>query len=190
MRTTEDDTAPALLAELVHCFRERPVTGPAGHSYIASEPRATATHPGAPLNLTVVDHIDATVKELADYTRETNPDAEPLPAHVEDVYRWCVENTQNAPEDLQQRRDTIVYRQKLEHAIAMGDHDFVRKAVRPIRCPACRTFGLMWRSEDQKAVCTNGRCLTKDGLSHRWGLARLAYEHIAGQQKSVRVRAT
>lgn len=184
MRTTGDDTAEQLLVELLHCFRERPVTGPAGHSYIASEPRGTATHPSAPLNLTVVDHIDATVRELADYTRETNPDAEPLPAHVEAVYAWCVANTQNAPEDVQQRRNTILFRQKLEHAIAMGD----TKAVRPIRCPQCSTLGLMWRG--QRAVCTNGNCVTKEGLSNRFTLAQLAYSHIARQQKSVRVRAT
>jgi hypothetical protein len=187
MRTTEDDTAAQLLAELVHCFRERPVTGPAGHSYIASEPRGTATHPGAPLNLTVVDHIDATVRELADYTRETNPGAEPLPPHVEAVYAWCLANTQNAPEDIQQRRDTLIYRQRLEHAIAMGDI----KAVRPIRCPKCRTLSIMWPNDaDQRALCTNGNCLDKDGLSNRFTLAQLAHSHIAGQQKSVRVRAT
>jgi hypothetical protein len=190
MSTTEDDTAEQRLAELLHCFRERPVTGPAGHSYISAEPRATSVHPGAPLNLTVVDHITDTVKELADYTREANPQAEPLPAHEEAVYRWCIDNTQNAPEAVQQRRDTLIYRQKLEHAIAMGDHDSVSKAVRPIRCPACNTFGLFWRPEAGKALCTNGRCLTKEGLSNRWTLERLAYEHIARQQKTVRECAT
>jgi hypothetical protein len=190
MSTTEDDTAEQRFAELLHCFRERPVTGPAGHSYISSEPRPTAVHPGAPIDLTVVDHITASVKELADYTREANPAAEPLPGHVEDVYAWCVENTQNTPEAAQQRRDTLIYRQKLEHAIAMGDHDSVSKAVRPIRCPACNTFSLFWRPQATNALCTNGRCLTKDGLSRRWSLARLATAHIEAQQKTLRVRAT
>jgi hypothetical protein len=186
MSTTDEDTAAQLLTQLHQYFRTHPTTGPAGHSYISSEPRATAVHPGAPANLAAVDHIDATVRELADYTREANPSAEPLPERVQDVYRWCVENTVNAPEDVQRVRDTIVYRQRLEHAIAMGD----TKAVRPIRCPACRTFGLMWRPEQQRAVCTNGRCLTKDGLSHRWSLARLATAHIEAQQEMSRVRAT
>jgi hypothetical protein len=190
MSTTEEDTAAQLLAQLHQYFRTHPVTGPAGHSYISSEPRATAVNPGAPIDLTVIAHIDASVRELADYTREANPSAEPLPTRVEAVYAWCVENTQNAPEDIQQRRDTIIYRQKLESAIAAGHHDVVRKAVRPIRCPACNTFGLFWKPEVGKAVCTNGRCLTKDGLSHRWSLARIATAHIEAQQKISQVRAT
>jgi hypothetical protein len=184
MSTTEDDTAEQRFAELLHCFRERPVTGPAGHSYIPADPRPTTVHPGAPIDLTVADHITATVKELADYTREANPAADPLPTHVEDVYAWCVENTQNSPEAIRQRRDAIVLRQRLEHAIAMGDD----KVIRPIRCPQCRCLGLMWRGG--RAVCTNGDCVTKDGLSNRFTLARLATAHIEAQQKTLRVRAT
>jgi hypothetical protein len=190
MRSTEDETAAQLLAQLHQYYVQHPITGPAGHSYISSEPRATAVNPGAPINLTVVEHIDTSVRELADYTRQANPEAGPLPPRVEAAYAWCVENTQNAPEDVQQRRDVIIYRQRLEHAIAAGDHETVRKAVRPIRCPACNTFGLFWKPEISKAVCTNGRCLTKDGLVHRWSLARLATAHVETQQKTVRVRAT
>ncbi|MFJ4473308.1 hypothetical protein ACIP2X_38240 [Streptomyces sp. NPDC089424] len=182
----DDEAAAESLAELSKFFRSHPVTGPAGHSYIASEARPTRVHAGAPANLTVVDHIDATVAELADYTRQANPEAGTLPPRVEAVYEWCAENTKNAPQDVQQRRDTIVYRQHLEHAIAMGD----TKVVRPIRCPACRTLGLFWKREISRAICTNARCLTKDGLSHRWTLARLAHAQIEDRQKSVRVRAT
>lgn len=155
-------------------FREHPVTGPAGHSYISSEPRATSTSPGALVNLTVVDHIDASVREVVDYTREVAPDAEPLPKRVQDVYQWVVENTATASEAIQQRRDTIVYRQSLEHAIAMGD----TKVIPPHRCPRCRTFGLMWQRPIQRAACTNVRCLTPDGMSSTWTLAKLAFEHV------------
>jgi hypothetical protein len=188
--STDDDTATQRLAELTQFFRERPVTGPAGHSYISSEPRGTTVHPAAPVNLHVVDHIDATVREIADYTREANPDADPLPERVQDVYAWCVENTETAPEDVQLRRDAIIFRQHLEHAIAMGDHRAVYKAVRPIRCPECRTLGLFWRPQLGQAICTNRRCLTRDGLAHRWTLERLAYEKVAAEQKNRRVHAT
>lgn len=168
-------------------FRQHPVTGPAGHSYISSAPRPTAGPPGAPVNLDVVDHLDSTVRELADYTREANPDASPLPEHITDIYSWCVENTQNTPQAVQQRRDTLVFRQSLEHAIAMGRY----KVVRPIRCPACRTLGVMWRRELETAVCTNGNCLTQEGLSNRWTLEQLAYDHIARtSEKTVRECAT
>jgi hypothetical protein len=179
MSTTEDDTAAQLLAQLHQYFVQHPVTGE--HTR-----RPPTTNPTAPANLAVVDHITATVRELADFTRQANPEAEQLPERVQDAYRWCVENTANSPQAIQQRRDTIVFRQRLEHAIAMGDD----KVVRPIRCPQCRGLGLFWKAEYQLVVCTSSRCLTKDGLSNRWSLARLATAHIEAQQKTVRVRAT
>lgn len=180
MRSSSDeDTAAQLLTQLHTFFVQHPVTGE--HTR-----RAPTTNPTAPANLAVVDHITATVRELADFTRQANPEAEQLPERVQDAYRWCVENTLNSPEDIQQRRDTIVFRQRLEHAIAMGDH----KAVRPIRCPQCRGLGLFWKPEHQRAVCTSSRCLNKDGLSNRWSLARLATAHIEAQQKTRRECAT
>ncbi|WP_086732730.1 hypothetical protein [Streptomyces glaucescens] len=183
---TADDSAASRLATLARYFRERPVTGPAGHSYISSSPRATPTEPAAPAHLSVVDHIDASVRELDEYTRQANPDAGPLPKRVEDAYQWCVDNTADSPETVQLRRDVIFYRQRLEHAIAEGDI----KVVRPIRCPACRTLGLMWKARLNAAICTNGKCRTKDGLTRRWTLARLAYAQVEEQRKTVRVRAT
>jgi hypothetical protein len=179
MRSTEDDTAAQLLAQLHEYFLEHPVTGE--HTR-----RPPTTNPTAPANLAVVDHITATVRELADFTRQANPEAEQLPERVQDAYRWCVENTANSPEATQQRRDVIVFRQRLEHAIAMGDD----KAVRPIRCPQCRCLGLFWKAEYQRAVCTNGKCLTKDGLSNRWSLARLATAHVEARQETRRECAT
>jgi hypothetical protein len=164
---------------LLDHFRQHPVTGPTERG------PATVT-PGAPLNLRVVDHITASVQEITDYTHAVTPGAAPLPARVQDVYRWVVANTTTADEAVQQRRDTIVYRQSLEHALAMGDI----KVVRPHRCPACHGLGLMWQPSLQRAVCTSRRCLTRDGTSQKWTLARLAYEHVAGQKNHGRVSAT
>lgn len=172
------DTATSRLRLLYENYREHPRTTPTG-------PRARSTVPGTPLNLATVDHIAASVKEVADYTREVAPDADPLPEAVLDVYRWCVENTAHAPDIVQQRRDAIVYRQQLEHAIAMGDVD----VIRPHRCPGCDTYSLFWQAARARALCTNRRCTARDGSSRTWTLAKLAYEHVTAQ-KSVRVRAT
>lgn len=185
----QDDTASNRLRILDRHYRERPVTGPEGHSVTSSASRPTPVAPGLPYHAGVVDHIDRSVAEIAEHGRAVNPAAGPLPARVEAVYDWYRANTALAPAAQQQRRDTIVYRQRLEHAIAMGD----TKVIRPHRCPGCKTFGLMWIAEAQRAVCTNARCTTKGGLSSSWTLARLAHAHIAAQyaaENSVRVRAT
>lgn len=180
------DAATARLAHLAEHFRQHPVTSGEGHSYVSNQPRPTRTSPGAPVNLAIVDHISATVKELADYTHRVNTAADPLPKEIQDVYAWCVANTRHAPEVEQQRRDAIMYRQSLEHAIAAGDYS----VIPPHRCPACRTFGLMWKAGAGRALCTNRRCVTKDGTSRMWSLARLAWAAIEEQKKLQQVRAT
>jgi len=69
--------------------------------------------------------------------------------------------------------------------VAMGD----TAVIRPHRCPACNTMGLMWRDELQRVLCTNRRCVTKAGMSRTWSLARLAHEHVA-VERYLHVRAT
>jgi hypothetical protein len=186
MGTADGDTAAGRLHELHAHYRQRPVKSAAGHSYISSAPRPTAVAPEALVDLDVVDHIQASLREVVDGTLAANPEADPLPERVQDVYRWVVENTATAPEAVQQRRDTVIYRQSLEHAIALGNV----KVVRPHRCPQCRTLGLMWPRGGERAVCTNRRCLDADGMSSTWDLAQLAYAYIAGQKNHGRARAT
>lgn len=187
MGTADDDTAGAasLLGALNRHFRQRPVTGPEGHSFVGSSPRGTRTVPSAPANLTLVDHLDSSVREVVDDARALNPQAGPLPANLADVYDWYREQTQHAPEDAQQHRDTVIYRQYLEHAIAMGDTD----VIPPHRCPGCGTFGLVWRGSDRRAVCLNRRCLTRRGMTRTWSLGKLAYEHVM-VEKTLRDCAT
>jgi hypothetical protein len=186
--TTDGDTATGRLHELYAYYRQHPVKSAAGHSYLSSAPRATVSVPEALVDLDIVDHIQASLREVVDDALAANPEAGPLPARVEGVYRWYVEHTINAPEAVQQRRDTVIYRQGLEHAIAMGN----TKVVRPHRCPACRTFSLMWpRAQGaERAVCTNRRCLDAEGMTCTWTLARLAYEHVAAQKNHGRASAT
>lgn len=180
------DDAAARLALLAEHFRTNPVTGPEGHSYVSSAPRSARTTSPIPFNAAIVDHIGASVVELTDYTHRVNAAASPLPDHARDVYAWCVANTQHTPEAEQQRRDTIIYRQSLEHAICAGDYS----VIPPHRCPACRTFGVMWRREVGRAACTNKKCTDRDGMSRTWSLARLAYEHVKSESKIRSRRAT
>lgn len=179
MGTRNDDTATSRLRVLSQDFREHLRTGP------TNTRTATSVVPGTPVNLAVVDHIAASVREVVDDTLAVNPAPGPLPERIEAIYAWYVENTFNAEPAQAQRRDTIMHRQRLEHALRMGD----ASVIPPHRCPACRTFGLMWRASLQRALCTNGRCRGKDGMGNTWTLARLAYEHVAAE-KTLRVRAT
>ncbi|MCX4911890.1 hypothetical protein [Streptomyces sp. NBC_00878] len=182
-----DDTAANSLRLLNNHFRHTPpVTGPQGHSYISSEPRPTPTAPGLPYNADVADHIRACVTEVTADVLAVNPAPTPLPGRVEAVYTWYLDNTRTAAPAQRQRRDTIIYRQTLEHAIAMRDF----KVIPPHRCPACRTFGLRWAPARRRALCTNMKCVADDGMSNTWTLARLAYEHIAARENHGRVSAT
>lgn len=182
-RTEDDTTAGSRLRLLYDHFRERAVTSPEGHSYVPAGPRTTRITAPAPADLGVVDHITASLTEVAAETHAANPDAGPLPSRVEAVYDWYRQHTQQAPEAVQERREAVIYRQQLEHAITMGDVD----VVRPHRCPACRTFSLLWPQDRPspstgRVICSNRRCLTKQGLTRTWTLARLAYEYVAAEK--------
>jgi hypothetical protein len=157
-------------------FREHPVTGPEGHSYISNGSRPTMTAPGLPYNSRVIDQIDDTIAEVTAYTREANPDAGPLPASTLDTFRWCVEHTATAPEDVQQRRDVLMYRKSLEMAIAAGDV----RVVRSHRCPDCGTIGLHW--EEREAICMNWHCARRNNGVHR----RVTLSELA--QRAVEIR--
>lgn len=179
MGSTDDDTAAGnQLSLLNRYFRQHAVTGPEGHSFVSSAPRSAPTVSAAPADLAVVDHIAASVAEVAEHTRDVNPEAGPLPPVVDAIYDWYVTNTRQADERQRQRGETIVYRQQLEHAIAMGD----TLVVRPHRCPACDTLGLHW--SDGKVRCLNGNCARRNGgVSHSWSLAEIAYEYVASKKR-------
>jgi hypothetical protein len=181
------DDATASIRTLADHYREHPVTSAAGHSYTAAGTRTGATVPAAPVNLAVVDLLTASITEVVEHTHQINPHHSPLPDTVSGIYDWYIANTALADAAERQRRDTVVYRQHLEHAIAAGDI----KVVRPHRCPECRTFGLMWSRDQRTVVCTNGECLTKDGFTRRVSLWQIAAEHVAAQyENSVRDCAT
>jgi hypothetical protein len=186
----DTDNAAARLRELAAYYREHPVTGPAGHSYISSEPRSTAVTPALPLNIRTADHIRASLREVADHTHAVNPDAGPLPQRVQDAYQWMHDNTADGDEIDQQRAEVIEYRQWLEHCLRASDHETVRKQVRKQACPGCGCWGLMWMPERLLAVCTNTECVDRDGFSTTLSLSALAHAHVTERNKLRRARAT
>ncbi|MFE1949964.1 hypothetical protein ACFW9D_05780 [Streptomyces sp. NPDC059524] len=181
---TTDSTAQQASAQLAHLARyfvELPTTG---HTGGPTAPVRSIENT-APLNVDTVSHIADSVREIRDYmTRESPGTLEPLPAEAAAVYDWCLRNTEHDDRAARQRRDTIIYRQYLEHAILTGD----KLVVRRHRCPGCGTVGLHWHSGLKAAVCRNRRC-TSDGRASTWSLAFLAHEHIQEQER-LSVRAT
>lgn len=143
---------------------------------------ASLVHGAPPLDLGVLDHICAAVDELITHTRaaEIGPVASPVPATPADVIDWAREHTAHLDPERQQARETIIYRQGLEHALAMGDESVVRKHP----CPRCGCWGLHWRAAANRAACVNHYCTDDDGLTSTWTLARLATQYIAGKKSS------
>ncbi|NEC17899.1 hypothetical protein [Streptomyces parvus] len=148
---------------------------------------ATRTTSPAPLNLAVVDRITAAVNEVVEHTRaaDRSRPAGPVPADATRVYEWARQHTAHLDPERQQARETLIYRQGLEHAIAMGDTTVIRKHP----CPGCGCWGLLWRPAVQRAACINRYCTDDDGISRSWPLATLAHHHIA-RQLGLRTSAT
>ncbi|MBD3550808.1 hypothetical protein [Streptomyces sp. SP18CM02] len=140
---------------------------------------ATRTTSPAPLNLNVLDRIHAAVTEVVEHTWAadwTRP-AGPTPADASRVYAWAREHTAHLDAERQQARETLIYRQGLEHAIDLGDTTVVNQHP----CPACGCWGLLWSAAANRAACINRYCVDDKGLSNTWPLATLAHHHIARQ---------
>ena len=170
--TEEASTSLHLLA--TH-YREHPNNGP-------SERRSPSVSPGTPLNLGIVDHIDRCIDEVVQHARTEAPKpAGPVPSRVADIYDWYREHTEDAGPEVRLRRDIVIHRQKLEHAIALGEH----KVIRTYSCPGCRTWGLQWEPHRQKALCLNRRCRDRNGMARTWSLARLATQYVTEQESRI-----
>ncbi|MFE9461633.1 hypothetical protein [Streptomyces californicus] len=140
---------------------------------------ATRTTSPAPLNLNVLDRIHTAVAEVVEHTRAadwTRP-AGPTPADATRVYDWARQHTAHLDAEYQQARETLIYRQGLEHAIDLGDTTVVNQHP----CPACGCWGLLWSTAANRAACINRYCVDDKGLSNTWPLATLAHHHIARQ---------
>lgn len=135
--------------------------------------RSTPTAPSTPLDLGLLDYYTEHVDEVVTHTRDVAGPV-PRPRDDEDLYDWYVEHTGNAPADQQALRDLVIERHALEHAIKLGDTDEVCKHP----CPRCGCWGLMWDPAGNRALCSNRRCRTPDGLTSRWTPARLAAQRV------------
>ncbi|MGS2592084.1 hypothetical protein [Streptomyces hebeiensis] len=175
---TGDDTAASRLRTLAEHYIEPVRTGPAGRGVSSPEGRA-------PLNLGIINHMAACRAEVLEHAERDAPDAEPAPTLPDGIYAWWRNNTRHLDAEKRQARETVIYRQALEHAIAMGDY----KVIRRHPCPACGCWGLFWRATARRAACSNLDCLDADGMTSTWGLSRLAHEHIT-RQKNAAERAT
>lgn len=166
-RDTAADAASALRLLNSEDLRQHPARGP-------SERRNHSATPGAPLNLDLVDYLTRTVDEVVAHTQTVTARPSRLPERIEAVYDWCLENTADA-DDVQRRyRDTMLETHRLEHAVRLGETDEVCKHP----CPGCGCWGLMWDHAGNRALCSNRRCRTPDGMSSAWTLARLAAQKI------------
>lgn len=183
-RDAADEAASSLRLLDTH-FRQRPVTK--ALCFInPDEPKPTQAAAPTPMNDRIVDHMVASIREIVDLTYDTAPkEPGPAPERPADFYRWCLDSTEGADEEARLRRDIVIQRQRMEHAIQMGEY----KVVRPHPCPACRTWGLQWDRFRKAAVCLNRRCQDRNGMANTWTLARLATQHVVQQENRAR-RAT
>jgi hypothetical protein len=134
-----------------------------------------------PINTGIVEHMQAAVAEIITHTQAAAPDAGPAPTDNTAVYEWMRDHTRTLDEHRRLAAEAIVYRQTLEHAIALGDHTVVHRHP----CPACGCFSLFWRGTRQRAVCVYKRCPGMiNGQSRTWPLKQIAYEHVQARKES------
>jgi len=185
MGTTDShaEQAAAQLAHLVDHFVELPRRSHTG----ARTAPVRSIERTAPLNVDALSHIDATVREIRAFMATESPDTiEPLPKDAPAVYDWMIRNTEFDDATVQRRRDILVYRQYLEHAVLTGNANIVCRHL----CPGCGCAGLLWHHRTGRALCSNGHCRTPDGRRSTWTLAYLAHRHIEGQEERRAARAT
>lgn len=144
------------------------------------------TYAPAPVDLGILDYMRTTVDEVVTHTRAASPQAGPTPAAAADVYGWMREHTADLEPEQRLAGETLVYRQSLEHALAMGDETVIRRHP----CPGCGCWGLFWRATARKAACINRNCTDDLGRASTWTLAQLAHQHVEQRQISAVRRAT
>lgn len=152
----------------------------------AGERRAPASpHSPALIDFAILEHLRASVAEVITHTRAEAPKAPPAPADAAAVYGWMRESIGHLERERRLTAEAIVYRQGLEHALAMGN-DLV---IRPHPCPACGCYGLHWRSASRRAACMYRPCAISNGQTRTFTLAHLAHQYIQARETSAR-RAT
>lgn len=145
-------------------------------------PRPTTVHPGVPIDLDVLDYIEAAAHEVVAHTHTVVPTAGPAPHDLDAVYAWAEKATAHLDVERQQMRDALMVRQGFEHALRVGNDIVIRREP----CPSCSCWGLFWNRATRTANCVNRRCTTKTGRASRWTLQQLAERHVARHTATLR----
>lgn len=151
------------------------------------ERRAPASpYSPALIDLNIFDYMRASVDEVIAHTRAEAPQAPPAPAEAAGVYGWMREHTEHLDTERRLAAEVLVYRQGLEHALAMGQ----RGVIQPHPCPACGCYGLQWQSVMRRAVCVYKRCPDDNGRARTFTLTQLARQHVKAREEISSRRAT
>lgn len=171
----DDEASPAAAARhALTLLRDGMVTDRLARSTSPTPGRAPRTGSTPPASLDIIDHLTRAQHEVAAYTRTVAPDAGPAPRG--DYITWAQRHTAHLHGAEARLRDTLLHRQALEHAIAAGDH----QVVRPLRCPTCRCFSLLWQHALHRAACVRRTCADDQGGPSVFSLAQLAEDHVRG----------
>lgn len=155
-------TSLRLLEQNLTAMRGRPA-GPSG--------RTRSPHGAPAVDLGILDHMTRSRDELVSHVRAATPAPVTLgavPREEAAVYQWCEDNSAHLDAAARQAAEVIMVRQALEHALMAGD----RLAVRKMRCPSCRCFGMLWMAG--AAVCINDRDLDDNRRPRAFTLRALA----------------
>ncbi|MER6092495.1 hypothetical protein [Streptomyces bluensis] len=148
------------------------------------------TYPPLPIDTGIVDRMRQSVAQVTDYVQSHVPDAGEAPQNAA-VYAWMVEATRHLDDKRRLAAEAIVYRQTLEHALAMGETEVVHAFLKRQPCPDCRCWAsLTWVSGATRAVCINRRCVNEHGQAHSYPLAYLVHRHIRTRKQSPARHAT
>ncbi|TQE33128.1 hypothetical protein [Streptomyces ipomoeae] len=144
---------------------------------------ATRVHGGPPVNQTVLAHLaacDGEVAQFIDRARQADPPSEddgPLPGRA-GAYDRARYQAEQLGGDAQQYLEAMEWRHRITSALLLGEDDVIGTE----RCPACRTFGLVWVAESRTASCVNRYCAV-DGAPRAWTIAQLAVERMARRSR-------
>ncbi|MBI0311663.1 hypothetical protein [Streptomyces javensis] len=145
---------------------------------------ARRVHGSAPANTLVLDHLAACDGEVADFIAAARQ--APVSSNTSgdsgraSVYRRARVQAEELGLDWKRYLEAMEWRHATSTALLMGDKD----VIRPERCPACRTFGLVWVEDSNAAMCVNRYCAVR-GQPRMWTLTQLAAEHVADRQYRV-----
>jgi hypothetical protein len=131
--------------------------------------------PEAPVDLDLVDYLDARAAELrafASLRRIIGP-LPPPPTSGADTYTWA---RHAVPEGEQTVLDAIEWRHQAEHRLRLDDTD--QAMIRQQPCPGCGCWGLVWDRYAETVRCVNRRCTDDDGVPVAWTLQQVAVHAI------------